>query len=332
MTENDGSLFQAFLNQHDGDSWSRVVSSLLPSIHEVDRAATEIWFAFFPVDLSRALSQAADPHKLATELQILGKYDLTDQIDSSHWFLFGHRFWPQVKRAVQAHASAPGAPASLDLDNHIRELATHVAASARVDASHVLGISAVGFMTLQQVGLAAFVEAPGEVSIPKKHLAFTPEQILRKRSRGNSQGIFGFLKGDEKTYPVTFNECDPDATFKLISGQELTTAAASDARHFTSRDPRLLGSEGPIPVQCRAAACGTCWVGILAGADKLSDVERFEGTRVKDFGYIHTDEPRPLIRLACRAQAYGAVSIVIPPWNGVFGKFLRDRKAASPTA
>ena len=26
--------------------------------------------------------------------------------------------------------------------------------------------------------------------------------------------------------------------------------------------------------------------------------------------------------LACQAQALGAVSIVIPPWNGVFGKYL----------
>jgi hypothetical protein len=33
-----------------------------------------------------------------------------------------------------------------------------------------------------------------------------------------------------------------------------------------------------------------------------------------------------LIRLACQAQALGAVSIVIPPWNGVFGKYLKKRK------
>jgi uncharacterized 2Fe-2S/4Fe-4S cluster protein (DUF4445 family) len=33
-----------------------------------------------------------------------------------------------------------------------------------------------------------------------------------------------------------------------------------------------------------------------------------------------------MIRLACQAQAQGAVSIVIPPWNGVFGKYLRRLK------
>jgi uncharacterized 2Fe-2S/4Fe-4S cluster protein (DUF4445 family) len=44
---------------------------------------------------------------------------------------------------------------------------------------------------------------------------------------------------------------------------------------------------------------------------------------MKEFGYITTDEPKPLIRLACQAQVSGAVSIVIPPWNGVFGKYLQ---------
>jgi ferredoxin len=330
MGDNNGSLFEAFLNQHDGQSWARIVSSLLPSIHEVDRAATQIWFVFFPVDLANALKDAAEPEKLAEELQILGRYRLQDQIAASHWFLYGHRFWPQVKDALAAHASAPGAPNSLDLADQIKEVASLAARQSRVDISLVLGITAVAFMTLQQVGLASFVAAPSEVCISKKRLALTPEQILRNRARGDSQGLFGFLKGAEKTYSIVFNEHDQDSTFRLISGQELTTAAANDSRHFTPRDPKLLGSEGPIPVQCRAAACGTCWVGILAGQDKLSDVDRFEGARIKDFGYIVTDEPKPLIRLACRAQAYGAVSIVIPPWNGVFGKFLRDRKSASP--
>ena len=38
------------------------------------------------------------------------------------------------------------------------------------------------------------------------------------------------------------------------------------------------------------------------------------------FGYKQGDEAKPIMRLACQAQAEGNVSIVIPPWNGVFGK------------
>ena len=45
---------------------------------------------------------------------------------------------------------------------------------------------------------------------------------------------------------------------------------------------------------------------------------------MKVFGYLDTQEPRPLIRLACQARAFGAVSIVIPPWNGVFGKIHHE--------
>jgi hypothetical protein len=66
---------------------------------------------------------------------------------------------------------------------------------------------------------------------------------------------------------------------------------------------------------------------VIGGAEKLSPVTRLEGQRIKEFGYIDTDEPRPLIRLACQAQAFGNVSIVIPPWNGVFGKFIRGHRS-----
>ena len=68
------------------------------------------------------------------------------------------------------------------------------------------------------------------------------------------------------------------------------------------------------------------WRGVLGGAEKLADVAAREGKKIKEFGYIDTAEPKPLIRLACQAQAGGAISVVIPPWNGQFGKYLRSLK------
>jgi len=56
---------------------------------------------------------------------------------------------------------------------------------------------------------------------------------------------------------------------------------------------------------------GTCLGRNLGGAEKLSDVAVREGKQIKEFGYIDTTEPKPLIRLACQAKAMGAVSIVI---------------------
>jgi hypothetical protein len=73
-------------------------------------------------------------------------------------------------------------------------------------------------------------------------------------------------------------------------------------------------------------------VGVLGGAEKLADVGAREGKKIKEFGYIDTAEPKPLIRLACQAQAGGAVSVVIPPWNGQFGKYLKSLKSEEAAA
>jgi len=317
--------FEQFLDRHDDAAWAAVVTKLLPSIHEVDRAATQIWFHFYPLALLRALQKAEDPLKLAAELLLQGDYYLKDQIDSSHAFLYGHRFWPEVKRAVVARIDT--ANANEDLAATILELAQNVAAQARRDESLLVGITAVALMTLQQVGLEGFKASPGAVVITGRAARKSPEQVLKERARDDSQGLFGFLKTVDKEWTVTFDENDPSARYKMKNATDLAYGAADDrSRDWRALDPRCI--EGPIPVECRSASCGTCWVGVLGGAEKLSDVARLEGKRIKEFGYIETDEPKPLIRLACQAQVSGAVSIVIPPWNGVFGKYLRERASA----
>ncbi|MBZ5538158.1 MAG: 2Fe-2S iron-sulfur cluster binding domain-containing protein [Acidobacteriia bacterium] len=332
MTMNPQSepLFDAFLNQHDEEAWFEVVSALLPSIHPVDKTATQIWFRFFPLSLHRALDQAENPGELAKRLLLAGRYELKDQIDSSHAFFYGHRYWPQVKKAVEGFAEDSRPPESLELAAQIIDVAREVSLHLKVHESFLIGITAVAFMTLQQVGMDAFRAAPGAVETRTRFLKRKPEQILKTRSRDDSQGLFGFLRGEAKQYTVTFNENKKDARFKLISTQQITTAAANDKRDYRSSDPRCVPEEGPIPVECRAATCGSCWVGILAGAEKLSEVGPRESKQIKEFGYIDSSGPKPLIRLACQAHAYGALSIVIPPWNGVFGKYLRAQKRDTP--
>ncbi|MCI0487268.1 MAG: (2Fe-2S)-binding protein [Blastocatellia bacterium] len=327
MSAKEGPLFEAFLNRYDAPAWDGVVRSLLPYIHEVDRTATRIWFAFFPLALARAFDLADDPEELARKLVMQGRYHLKDQIDSSHEFLYGHRYWPEVKRAVAEYAASAKAPASLDLALQIRELADKVAKQVKADESLLVAVTAIAFMTLQQVGCEPFDASLGTISIDRSRSARSPEQVLKARLRDDSQGLFGSLLGLEKKYTITFNENDRNATFGLIDGQHLTTAAAEDKRDYVSRDPRCTVNEGPIPVQCRSASCGTCWVGVLGGAERLSAVLPLERRRMKEFGYTDTDEERPLIRLACQSQPSGAVSIVIPPWNGVFGRFIRGEKS-----
>ncbi len=317
--------FEIFLNQHDEESWSATLTTLLRSIHEVDRNATQIWFSFYPLSLFEALERADDAEKLAQKLLMQGNYYLKDQIDSSHTFLYGHRFWPDVKSAVQKHAREFSQSETRSLADQIISVAKNAAGQAKVDQSLVIGITAVSFMTIRQAGLAAFEAAPGKMMIGKKHARKSPSQILKERAVDDSQGLFGFLKTVDKKWTVTYDENDDRAKYRMNHVQDLAWGAADDrSRNWREVDPRRI--EGPIPVECRSASCGTCWVGILGGAEKLSDVAAREGKKIKEFGYIDTVEAKPLIRLACQAQAHGAVSIVIPPWNGVFGKYLKQKK------
>ncbi|HWW73984.1 MAG TPA: 2Fe-2S iron-sulfur cluster-binding protein, partial [Pyrinomonadaceae bacterium] len=184
-------------------------------------------------------------------------------------------------------------------------------------------IAAVGLMTLQQLGLAEFRRTPGAVLIDRRHLKRTPEQVLRERAKDDGQGLFGFLRTADKRWTVVWDENADDRRFKVIDEQEVATGAATDKRPWHETDPRCTVDEGPIPVQCRSASCGTCWVGVLGGAEKLSEADWRERKMMPLFGYVETDEPRPLIRLSCQARAGGAVSVVIPPWNGYFGKYLK---------
>jgi ferredoxin len=324
MAATDQSRFETYLWTHDEEAWSAAITTLLRSIHEVDKNAVQIWFAFYPLSLFKALREAADPNLLAQKLLLQGNYYLKDQMDSSHTFVYGHRWWPEVKRAMLRHASTFAKENSRNLADEILAVASAVAAEVKVDVSLAVSIVAVAFMTVQQVGLSEFGKTPGSVQLDQKHAKRSPEQILKARAKDDSQGLLGFLRTVNKKWTVTYDENDDTAIYKMNHLQDLAWGAADDqTRNWRELDPRRI--EGPIPVECRSASCGTCWVGVLGGAEKLTDVVAREGKQIKKFGYIDTNEPKPIIRLACQAQTQGAVSIVIPPWNGVFGKYLCEK-------
>lgn len=320
MNRGRESLFEAFLRQHDDQAWAAAIERLLPRMHGVDRAALRIWTAFHPVGLNRVLRETVDRRVVARRLRLTGRYDLREQLDTSHLFLYGHRFWPEARRAVLEFAAAERAPASLDLAELADELSRHVAERSRTEVQLVRGITAVALLTVQHVGVEALRRAAGQTQPPSHRLRRDPDAILRARARDDSQGVLGFLRGANRRYTVTWDERDPKATFPLINSQHITTAAQRDTRDHAERDPRCF--DGPIAVRCRSGACGTCWVGVLAGADKLAPLASRERLRLREFGYVTANEPYPLIRLACQAQAFGNVTLVLPQWNGVFGKAL----------
>src|ERR1700716_4076481 len=97
--------FEIYLSQQGEEAWAANLTTLLRSVHEVDKNATQIWFSFYPLSLFRAFQAAPDRELLSAQLLMKGVYHLKDQIDSSHRFLYGHRYWPEVKKAAAAFAA-----------------------------------------------------------------------------------------------------------------------------------------------------------------------------------------------------------------------------------
>ena len=308
-------LYESLL-RYDSSDWFNAIELLSANIADVDRDATRIWFAFYPLRLQLALDATDDRPGLERKLGLMGRWGLADKIDSSHRFLYGHRYWPQVKAAIGAVAHVPD-----ELPALATAVADAVARDAKVTRDDVVGISAVGLMTLRQAGPEAFAASPGTVHVPDSFARRSPQQVVRARTKDEGQGLLGFLSGVKREWTITFDEQDPAATFTAIEMQEIASASQSDKREYRSKDPRCIPNEGPIPVECRAASCGTCWVGVLGGAERLTPVEPHEAARMKVFGYAQLEVgSQPVIRLACQAKARGAASIVIPPWNGIISR------------
>jgi ferredoxin len=310
--------FETYLDSFSETNWLGAIDQLLPSIHAVDRNATQIWFRFYPLELFRFLESAEDKEKALQGFNIQGNYTLKDQIETSHHFLYGHRYWKAVKAAIQAEAQVFEND-SVGLAEKIRQLATMLAEKLKSETSLLIGITAVGLMTLVQTGIEAFSATPGDIEKPKGVMAKSPNAIVAERKKDDSQGLLGFLKTINKQYSVRYDENSGNGSFRIMNEQELTSASAQDrSQNWQERDSRCW--EGVIPVECTAASCGTCWVGVLGGQEKLSPVARREKRAMKVFGYNQPDEETPFLRLSCQSNAHGNATIVIPPWNGVFGK------------
>lgn len=310
--------FETFLQKFDENEWLKTVTGLMPEIHEVDRNSTAIWFRFYPLALYRYLEKAEDRDKTVQRFVMQGNYELKNQIDSSHKFLYGHRFWKETKAAIENRAES-FKDEKTDLSSEIKTIAKDAAGKLKVDQSLTTGIAAIGLMTLTQAGLENFRKAKGETEKPKGLLAKSPDQIVKERLKDDSQGVLGFLKTIDKKFSIIYDETAADGKFQIISDEEIASASARDqSKDWKAKDERCW--EGVVPVECRSASCGTCWVGILEGEEKLSEVETLERRRMEIFGYNQPSEAKPFLRLACQAKAYGNATIVIPPWNGVFGK------------
>jgi ferredoxin len=358
----DMSTLSEYLEQFSEEDWLAAVDELLPDIHEVDRNAVQIWFRFYPLGLKRYLDGAEDRDEAAKGLVLQGSFDLATQIDTSHHFLYGHRFWPTVKRKIKkmsesrpvgtsaggqsAERESPstnwppahaGGSDTAGLIDTIKAVACEAARKLGVERSLVNAITAVGLMTLNQVGYEAFAAtadagAPstpasghpssgrrGVARVPGMEETRSPDKVVAERAKDDSQGLFGFLKTIDKKFSVNYSALTHNGRFPIINDEEIVTASQKDhSQNWQEKDPRCW--DGPVPIECTSASCGTCWIGVLGGQEKLTPVQRRERRQMKVFGYNQPEDEKPLLRLACQARASGNVTIVIPPWNAVFGK------------
>ena len=318
MSDSTNKDLSSYLAQFDEKQWFQALDSLLSDIHEVDRIAVQIWFRFFPLALQRELASAENREEFIRGINLLGDVDLKKQIDSSHHFLYGHRYWKSVKAKI-VKENETFKDEGQGLPEVIKEIAIRVSAKQSVERNLLNAIAAVGLMTFNQVGAEAFAAAPGETQDPSGLMSKSPDAVVSERNKDDSQGLLGFLRTVDKKFSVKYLNGRLKGRFTIMDDQEIASASARDqSRDWKAEDPRCW--EGVVPVECVSASCGTCWVGVLGGQEKLSEVKPRERRAMKVFGYKQPEDEKPYLRLACQAKAFGNVTIVIPPWNGVFGK------------
>lgn len=310
--------FETYLSAFTEEDWFATLEELLPCIHEVDQNATQIWFRFYPLSVIRFIENKEDRTSVLRGLALLGDVELRNQISTSHHFLYGHRYWKVAKCAIEKEAEEfrEGMPT---LAETIKNAAMRASKKSGVERNLLNGIVACGMMTLNQVGIEAFRAATDEPVLDKASMKQSPEQVIADRTQDDPQGIFGFLRTVDRKYSVAYAAKDYAGKFPVMEDQEVTQASALDrSKDWKALDERCW--EGPIPVECTSASCGTCWVGVLGGQEKLTPVSRRERRQMKVFGYKQPLGEKPFLRLACQTRASGNVTLVIPPWNGVFGK------------
>lgn len=260
------------LSQHlagvDPACWLRAVESLAPQIHVIDRTAARIWMA-----------AAVWP----------GAPALAGRVDAAHTLLYGHRFWPQIKRTILKTASEASWP---DLPALVTKVADATCRTTAVDREQLLGISAAALWVLRQTGLEAFAASAGAVQLPHRAHVRSIRQVLRRRRLQAHPGIWRAVFGGSRVR-VVWDESRRGARYAAAKGDVLSADAPAESG--------IGGCQG----DCR------CAVGLLVGADHVSAFDPVgEGRALAALGVPQTydDAGRPLIRLACVARLTGDVT------------------------
>lgn len=255
----------AHLTGVDPARWLRAVDVLAPQTHVIDRTALRIWMV--------AAVRTGAP-------------SLAGRIDAAHTLLYGHRFWPQIRRTVLKAAAETAWP---DLPALITAVADATSRTTAVDREQLLGISAAALWVLRQTGLEAFAASSGTVQLPHAAHVRSIRQILRRRRLQGRPGVWRRWFGGGR-YRMVWDEGRRDGHYDIAPGQPVSAGA-----------PAASGL-GRCLDECR------CVIGVLVGAERLSPCDpAMEGARLTALGVTQVldDTGRALIRLACIARPTG---------------------------
>lgn len=316
MMEKKLSKFEKFIGQVKQEEWDQSALQLALRIHEVDRQATRIWYSFWPLKLTRLL-QGGGREAVIRDYRLRGEFELMNQIDSAISFLYGAKYWPQIKAEIVARNES--AETGTDVLPEIEASAERVAKSVVADISLIRGITAVGYLMAAHVGVSVLGQVLSSPANMSRLHQSTPDKLCQQRIRQKGPGLFGFLNGAERKFRVRVDgHLNGGYEFRAFQGQDLSMASKSDNRDYAQIDRRRL--EGPIPFECRSGSCGFCWVGLLTPPDRLEKITAYEWRRLKYFGYVGEEAPaedHPLVRLSCQSHCWGDVQVVVSPWNGM---------------
>lgn len=257
--------FVEHLSRYTPVDWASAIESLTPQIHPIDINATRVWFAFFPAGPAPA------------------------DLARSHTFLYGHRYWPQIKRAILAAGKETSWPALLP--ELIWRVAEHATRTTQVDRDQLIGVAAASLLSLRRAGLDLFTEAVSAVQLPSWSHVRSIRQVRRARAHQRWRPL------GKRRCRVIYSEASPETFGVVPTGSAIVNALPSSWR------------------QCGATCAGLCVIGVIGGEHYLSPMDAAELKQLNGAGQvIATSVNRePLIRLACHARAHGDVSIVLAP-------------------
>ena len=256
--------FVDYVSRFSPQEWASAIETLTPEIHPIDVNATRVWFA------------------------LVAGAPLSDRIETSHTFLYGHRHWPQVKRAILSAAKEDW-PATLP--ELCARIADHATRTTQVDRDQMLGITAAALRALGEVGLEAFTATTGAVQLPAWSHVRSIRQVRRARqTRRPLRALLG-----KRRFRMTYSEAAKRASYRIADGNTVGSGLPYELR------------------RCGEPCSGACVIGVLAGAQHLSTMDAKEALLLKSAGAVQvaSSDGHPLIRLACHARPTGDVTFVI---------------------